>query len=146
MKGYKFKFEKILNLRNRQEEQEEDKYLLLKKELNDIKNKIKAIQSEKGNVFEQLRDQENDLPLNISLRRYLKDLKAKEAAARQEKDEKEEEIAEQLEVLMEKKKERKTMEKLKEREIEEFVKEYLEDEQKELDELGRYYSMGGRLS
>jgi len=34
MKGYEFKFEKILNLRIRQEEQEEDKYLLLKKELN----------------------------------------------------------------------------------------------------------------
>ena len=30
MQGYKFKFEKILNLRIRQEEQEEDKYLLLK--------------------------------------------------------------------------------------------------------------------
>lgn len=45
---------------------------------------------------------------------------------------------------MEKKKERKTLEKLKEQEIKKFVKEFLEDEQKELDELGRYYSMGGR--
>jgi flagellar export protein FliJ len=146
MNGYKFKFEKILNLRIRQEEQKEDKYLLLKKELNDIKNKIKSIKLEKRDVFEHLRDQENDLALNISLRRYLKKLKAKEEAARKEKIEKKDEIAEQLELLMEKKKERKTMEKLKERETEEFIKEFLDDEQKELDELGRHYAMGGRLS
>lgn len=146
MKGYKFKFEKILNLRIRQEEQEEDKYLFLKKELNDIKNKIKTIKSEKEDVFEHLRDQENDLALNISLRRYLKTLKAEEAAAQEKKEEKKEEINEQLEALMEKKKERKTMEKLKEQEIKKFVKEFLEDEQKELDELGRHYSMGGRLT
>jgi len=144
MKGYKFKFEKILNLRIRQEEQEEDKYLLLKKELNDIKNKIESLKLEKENVFEHLRDQESDLALNISLRRYLKELKAKEQAAQKEKSEKKEEVSEQLEILMEKKKERKTLEKLKEQEIKKFVKEFLEDEQKELDELGRYYSMGGR--
>jgi flagellar export protein FliJ len=144
MKGYKFKFEKILNLRIRQEEQEEDKYLLLKKELNDIENKIESLKLEKENVFEHLRDQESDLALNISLRRYLKELKAKEQAAQKEKSEKKEEVSEQLEILMEKKKERKTLEKLKEQEIKKFVKEFLEDEQKELDELGRYYSMGGR--
>lgn len=144
MKGYKFKFEKILNLRIRQEEQEEDKYLLLKKELNDIKNKIESLKSEKENVFEHLRDQESDLALNISFRRYLKQLKAKEKHALKEKSEKKEEVAEQLEILMGKKKERKTLEKLKEKEVKKFVKEFLEDEQKELDELGRHYSMGGR--
>ncbi|MFW5885803.1 MAG: flagellar export protein FliJ [Halanaerobium sp.] len=146
MKGYKFKFEKILNLRIRQEEQEEDRYLLLKKELNDLKNKIKSIKSEKEKVFKNLRDQENDLALNISLRRYLKKLKVKEMRTRQEKLEKKEEVAEQLEVLMEKKKERKTLEKLKEKEVKRAVKEFLEDEQKEMDELGRHYSMGGRLT
>ncbi len=146
MNGYKFKFEKILNLRIRQEEQEEDKYLFLKKELNDIKNKIKSIKLEKEDIFEHLRDQENDLTLNISLRRYLKKLKNKEEAARERKIEKKEEIEEQLQVLMEKKKERKTMEKLKEQEVKKIVKEFLEDEQKELDELGRHYSMGGRLT
>ncbi|MFW5961771.1 MAG: flagellar export protein FliJ [bacterium] len=146
MKKYKFKFEKILNLRTRQEEQEEDKYLLLKKELNNIKNKIKSIKLEKENIYEHLRDQENDLALNISLRRYLKKLKADEKAAQIEKEDKKQEISEQLEVLMDKKKERKTMEKLKDKKIEKFVKEFLENEQKELDELGRHYSMGGRLN
>lgn len=146
MKGYKFKFEKILNLRIRQEEQEEDRYLFLKKELNDLKNKIKSIKSEKEKVFKNLRDQENDLALNISLRRYLKKLKVKEMRTRKEKLEKKEEVAEQLEVLMEKKKERKTLEKLKEKEVKRAVKEFLEDEQKEMDELGRHYSMGGRLT
>ncbi|MFP4021442.1 MAG: flagellar export protein FliJ [Halanaerobium sp.] len=146
MKKYKFKFEKILNLRKRQEEQEEDKYLLLKKELNNIKNKIKSIKLEKENIYEHLRDQENDLALNISLRRYLKKLKADEKAAQIEKEDKKQEISEQLEVLMDKKKERKTMEKLKDKKIEKFVKEFLENEQKELDELGRHYSMGGRLN
>lgn len=146
MKGYKFKFEKILNLRVRQEEQEEDKYLLLKKELNDIKNRIKSIKSEKENAYQHLRDQENDLALNVSLRRYLKNLKAKERTTQKEKSKKTEEVEKQLQILMEKKKERKTMEKLKEKEIEKFVKEFLEDEQKELDEMGRHYSMGGRLT
>ncbi|MFW5686719.1 MAG: flagellar export protein FliJ [Halanaerobium sp.] len=146
MKGYKFKFEKILNLRIRQEEQEEDRYLFLKKELNDLKNKIKSIKSEKEKVFKNLRDQENDLALNISLRRYLEKLKVKEVRTRQEKLEKKEEVAEQLAVLMEKKKERKTLEKLKEKEVKRVFKEFLEDEQKEMDELGRHYSMGGRLT
>ncbi|RCW53363.1 MULTISPECIES: flagellar export protein FliJ [Halanaerobium] len=144
MKGYKFKFEKILNLRIRQEEQEEDKYLILKKELNALKNKIKTLESEKENIFKHLRDQENDLALNISLRRYLKNLKLKQERVRKEKKEKKKEVDEQLDILLEKKKERKTLEKLKEQEIEKFVKEFLEDEQKELDELGRLYSMGGR--
>jgi flagellar export protein FliJ len=144
MKGYKFKFEKILNLRIRQEEQEEDKYLLLKKELNDLKNKLKSLKAEKENVFEHLRDKENDLALNISLRQYLKELKANEEQVYRDIKEKKEEVEAQLKVLMEKKKERKTLEKLKEQEVKKFVKEFLEDEQKELDELGRHYSMGGR--
>lgn len=38
------------------------------------------------------------------------------------------------------------MEKLKEKEIEKFVKEFFKAEQKELDEMGRHYSMGGRLT
>ncbi|ADO76701.1 flagellar export protein FliJ [Halanaerobium praevalens] len=146
MKGYKFKFEKILNLRIRQEEQEEDKYLLLKKELNDIKNRINSIKSDKEEVYDQLRDKENNLALNISLRKYLKSLNLKIERAKTEKAAKKEKVAKQLKVLMEKKKERKTMEKLKEKEIEKFVKEFFKAEQKELDEMGRHYSMGGRLT
>lgn len=146
MKGYKFKFEKILNLRLRQEEKEEDRYLILKKELNDIKNKIKNLNSEKEKTFEVLREKENDLALNISLRKHLKKLAADEKDLIEEKQDKKEEIDKQLNLLMEKKKERKTMEKLKEKEVEKFIREFLEDEQKELDELGRYYSIGGRLN
>ncbi len=146
MKGYKFKFEKILNLRIRQEEQEEDKYLLLKKELNQLKSDIESIELKKERVYTNLREKENDLALNISLRRFLKKLKAEEKELEEEIEIKKEEISRQLNVLMEKKKERKTMEKLKEQEVEKIIKEFLEDEQKELDELGRHYSMGGRLT
>ena len=146
MNGYKFKFEKILNLRIRQEEQEEDKYLLLKKELNQLKSDIESLELKKEKVYKNLREKENDLALNISLRRFLKKLNAEEQEIEEKIVIKKEEISRQLNVLMEKKKERKTMEKLKEQETEKIIKEFLEDEQKELDELGQHYSMGGRLT
>lgn len=146
MKGYKFKFEKILNLRIRQEEQEEDRYLLLKKELTEIKNKIIALEQEKEKVFQSLRDKESDLTLNISLRKYLKKITNDVKEKNIKKVAKKEEVEAQFEILMEKKKERKTMEKLKEKETDKYIKEFLEDEQKELDEIGRHYSIGGRLT
>jgi flagellar FliJ protein len=146
MKGYKFKFEKILNLRIRQEEQEEDRYLLLKKELTEITNKIIALEQEKEKIFQSLRDKESDLTLNISLRKYLKKITNEVKENNIKKVAKKEEVEAQFEILMEKKKERKTMEKLKEKETDKYIKEFLEDEQKELDEIGRHYSIGGRLT
>ncbi len=123
---------------------EEDRYRLLQRDLNDLKRKLKKIKGEKENIFAHLRENDNNLQLNIDYRKYLKkqrELKEKISAKKQEK---EAEVKKQLNTLMEKRRERKTLEKLKEKETEEFIKEFLLDEQKELDEIGRQFMSGGR--
>jgi len=145
MEAYNFKFEKILNLKLKEEEQEEDKYLKLKSNLAKAKQRLLSLKNEKQCVYSDLRENENDLCSNIEFRNYLKKLRKREKLLLEKIAEKERETEEQLQVLMEKKKERKTLEKLKEKEEEKFIKEFLAEEQKELDELSINYSMGGRL-
>lgn len=145
MGAYNFKFEKILNLKQKEEEQQEDKYLKLKTELKNAEQKLLDLKNEKEAVYADLREKENDLCSNIDFRNYLKKLRKKEKILLEEIADKEREVASQLQLLMEKKKERKILEKLKEKEEEKFIKEFLAEEQKELDELSINYSMGGRL-
>jgi len=145
VEAYNFKFEKILNLKQKEEEQQEDKYLKLKAELKNAKQKLLDLKNEKETVYSDLREKENDLCSNIDFRNYLKKLRKKEKILLEEIADKEREVASQLQLLMEKKKERKILEKLKEKEEEKFIKEFLAEEQKELDELSINYSMGGRL-
>ncbi|MGM0602282.1 MAG: flagellar FliJ family protein [Bacillota bacterium] len=144
MQKYNFKFEKILNLRSRQEDMEEDRYRLLQKDLNKLKEELVKIKREKERIFAHLRENGSDLQLNIDYRRYLKKQRKIEEQIFQKKQEKEAEVKKQLNALMEKRRERKTLEKLKEKETEKFIKEFLLDEQKELDEIGRQFMSGGR--
>ncbi|RCW47691.1 flagellar FliJ protein [Halanaerobium sp. MA284_MarDTE_T2] len=123
---------------------EEDRYRLLQKDLNDLKKKLEKIKIEKENIFAHLRENGSDLWLNIDYRKYLKKQRELEEKISVKKREKEAEVKKQLNVLMEKRRERKTLEKLKEKETEKFIKEFLLDEQKELDEIGRQFMSGGR--
>lgn len=144
MTGYKFKFEKILSLRNKEEEQAENKYLHLKKELNEINQQIKELELEKEEVFDNLRTDNHNINSHIEMRDYLKRLRIVKIKIEEKKAEKAEAVKKQFEYMMEKKKERKTLEKLKEKESKKFFKEFFAAEQKELDELGRHYGTGGR--
>ncbi len=145
MGAYNFKFEKILNLKLKEEEQQEDKYLRLKTELKNAEQRLSDLNKEKETVYADLRENESDLCSNIDFRNYLKQLREKEKEIVEIISKKERETEAQLQVLMEKKKERKTLEKLKEKEEEKFIKEFLAEEQKEIDELSINYSMGGRI-
>ncbi len=144
MAKYKFKFEKILSLRNKEEEQAENSYLNLKKELRELNNRLEELELEKEKVFDNLRNDAANINSHIELRKYLKKLRALKIEIEQKKKEKAQAVEKQFQYLMEKKKERKTLEKLKEKETERFIKDFLASEQKELDELGRHYTTGGR--
>lgn len=144
MVGYKFKFEKILSLRSKEEEQAENNYLSLKKELKNLKKQLAELELEKEEIFDKLRTDQADLNSHLDLREYLKRLRTVKVEFKDKKLQKAEAVKKQFEYLMEKRKERKTLEKLKEKESENFFKEFLAAEQKELDELGRHYVTGGR--
>lgn len=144
MAKYKFKFDKILSLRNKEEEQAENNYLNFKKELKEINNQLEKLELEKEEVFDDLRNNAENINSHIELRNYLKKLRSLKLEIEQQKKEKAEAVEKQFQYLMEKKKERKTLEKLKEKASEKFIKEFLASEQKELDELGIHYTTGGR--
>jgi flagellar export protein FliJ len=143
---YKFKFEKILNLKRREEEQQEDKYLRLKKEVDQIRDKIKVLEEEKQGTYNQMRVKANKLDQILELRRYLKQIRKTQSGLEEQKQAREAEAEKELQILLEKKQERKTLEKLKENEEKAFMKEFVKKEQKELDELCRNYSLGGSLN
>lgn len=140
---YKFKFEKILNLKQREEEQQEDKYLLVKKDLEELKEKIAVIDEEKSKVYTEMREKAAKLDQILEMRRYIKQLRKAHSELKDQKNAKEKEAEKELQLLLEKKQERKTLEKLKEKEEKAFMKEYLKKEQKEIDELCRNYGLGG---
>lgn len=144
MAKHNFKFDRILSLRSKEEEQAENKYLKLKKELQELQNQIEELELEKEAVFDDLRNKAKNINSQIELRKYLKRLRVLRTELEQKKVEKQQTVEKQFQYLMEKKKERKTLEKLKEKESELFFKELLASEQKELDELGRHYTTGGR--
>src|SRR6056297_556815 len=144
MAKYNFKFDKILSLRNKEEEQAENNYLKLKKELKELNKQLQELELEKEKVFDNLRNDATNINAHIELRNYLKRLRTLKLEIEQKQKEKAQAVEKQFQYLMEKKKERKTLEKLKEKESERFIKEFLASEQKELDELGRHYTTGGR--
>ena len=144
MAKYNFKFDKILSLRNKEEEQAENNYLKLKKELKELNKQLEELEFEKEEVFDNLRNDAANINAHIELRNYLKRLRTLKLEIEQKQKEKAQAVEKQFQYLMEKKKERKTLEKLKEKESERFIKEFLASEQKELDELGRHYTTGGR--
>lgn len=145
MKKFSYRMQNILNLKVKIEEQEKNNYSIAKHKLNEEEEKLSVFERRKASYEQDLREVMSSRLNVIQLRRYeeaieiMKDrIKTQKQVVR--KAEQAVDLAMQkLNIAM---MERKTYEKLREVALEEYKKEFNEEEKKEIDELVSFkYSM-----
>ncbi|MGM0502034.1 MAG: flagellar export protein FliJ [Bacillota bacterium] len=138
MKKFKFRLEPLLNLKKQEEKNIQKELLRLRKNYNDLKEKLKEFKEDKQNWQQELEEkqisgiQTKEL---LKYRNYINYLNDQIEECNLELDYWREKIEECQDELLDKVKERKKLSKLKEREYKEHWKEYLQEERKQSDEI-----------
>ena len=133
---YKFSYQKILNVRQIQEDQKSSEVASAQSELDVEKDQLSELEKEKSSTLSQKENvNENTLDLlrknsfvnqaNDNIDKQKKKIKEKEQNLSSKKDE-----------LLEASKSRKIMDKLKETDLEKFKLEQSRKDQNQLDEIG----------
>ncbi|NLZ43236.1 MAG: flagellar export protein FliJ [Clostridia bacterium] len=134
-----FRFQPILNLRRHREENCQIRLRAERVRLNRIHNEVVAWEERtkrQERIMEEFGTGRIDPILLEHGSTYLTYVRQKKADARSRELLQEKEVEKARQVLVEARKDRKIMDKLKERFAERAYKEYLQQEQKRLDEVG----------
>ena len=134
-----FRFQPILNLRKHREENCQIRLRAERVRLNRIHNEVVAWEERtkrQERIMEEFGTGRIDPTLLEHGSTYLTYVRQKRADARGRELRQEKEVEKARQVLVDASKERKIMDKLKERFAERAYKEYLQKEQKRLDEVG----------
>lgn len=135
MKNFEFKLEKVLNVREIEEDLAQNELVKARHKARKIKKNINHLNEIQDETYNFLRSDNTDPIKSLQARRYLnvnrtKINKAEKRLVKQDKI-----IEEKREEVVEKSQNRKMLETLKENAANEFYEESIKKEQKELDEL-----------
>lgn len=135
MKNFEFKLEKVLNVREIEEDLAQNELVKARHKARKIKKDINHLNEIQDETYNFLRSDNTDPIKSLQARRYLninrtKINKAEKRLVKQDKI-----IEEKREEVVEKSQNRKMLETLKENAANEFHEEFIKKEQKELDEL-----------
>lgn len=137
MKKFEFKLNKVLEVRQIEEDQAQNRLLEAQQKERNIKKEILSLQDKQNDLYQYLRDQEGiTLEENMLYRGFIQ--KNRQNIKNSEKSL----FAQQEEVrlvrgdFLEKRKKREVLKKLKEKNYKRYYKEMLLKEQKVLDEIG----------
>lgn len=135
MKNFEFKLEKVLNVREIEEDLAQNELVKARHKARKIKKDINHLNEIQDETYNLLRSDNTDPIKSLQARRYLninrtKINKAEKRLVKQDKI-----IEEKREEVVEKSQNRKMLETLKENAANEFHEEFIKKEQKELDEL-----------
>lgn len=136
MENYKFRLQKLLNIRIEKEDESKQKFKEVQKEKIEIENKLIHLQ-ENYKKYSSLCDNQNIVEQKIKYR-YLTALNVGINQTSRELENKEKLLDNAREELKQKQIERKTVETLKEKRYEAFIKEKNLIEQKTNDEFALY--------
>ncbi|NLM96256.1 MAG: hypothetical protein GX175_01325 [Halanaerobiaceae bacterium] len=138
MKGFQFNLEKVLEVRQIEEDQVQELLVKAQKVAREIEENIEYLERKQNDLYQYLRER-TDLQLDEALlyRNFIKrnrdsienrkeDLKAQRDIVKERKIE-----------YLEKRKNREVLEKLKDKRYKVFQKSVLQKEQKEIDELAQ---------
>ncbi len=138
MKGFNYRFNKVLKVREIEEELAQNELYKANKKLNDLKEEKNTLAGYQEEIYEYINQKEgNSMDEFLQARRYM-------YFNRQRISHKEKELQKQAhkrdreqETYLEKKKNKDILEKLKERELHDFYQQLLKREQNELDDVGQ---------
>ena len=134
MKKFKFSLEKVLSLREFEQNQAQIELGKAQSVVNDLNNQIKFIALEivKSN---ESRSNSTDLNFLLSIENYVNGLNYKKEILLEELAKAQLVLEEKRAIVVEAIKKRKSLEKLKEKQLEEYKKQYNLEEEKVLDEI-----------
>ncbi len=137
MKKFEFKLNKVLEVRQLEEDQAQNLLIEAQEKERNIKEEILSLQDKQNDLYQYLRNNEGiTLEENMLYRKFI------QINRQNIKDSEKSLLAQQEEVrlvrgdFLEKRKKREVLEKLKEKNYKRYYKEMLLKEQKVLDEIG----------
>ncbi|MCK4257438.1 MAG: flagellar export protein FliJ [Halanaerobiales bacterium] len=141
MKGFRFKFQPILNIKEQEETRSQEEYVILQQahqEVVESLNQLVVTKEEQINKI-QSAESEGNLDINqaILYRNYIAHLHQEIAITTEEEERSKKDMDKGLLHLVEKTKERKIFDKLKEKQEIHFYNERLKAMQNELDDLAQ---------
>ncbi|MFP4016024.1 MAG: flagellar export protein FliJ [Halanaerobiales bacterium] len=136
MKKFKFKLNKVLEVREIEEEQAQNKLLEAQKKAREIEEKINSLEGIQEDLYKSIRKSEGiSFEENIAYRNYIHNNRQKINETKRTLSAQEENVLISRENYLEKRKKKEALEKVKNKEYNRYYKEILLKEQKELDEM-----------
>lgn len=134
MKKFKFSLEKVLSLREFEENQAQIELAKAISVVTELNNKLKFIATERVKNNDA-RSNSTDLSYLMSIENYIEGLDYQKEILLEELAQAELILEEKRQIMIEAMKKRKALEKLKEKQLQEYKKEILKEEEKVLDEI-----------
>ncbi len=135
MKNFEFKLEKVLNVREIEEDLAQNELVKAHHKARKIEKNINDLNEIQNETYNFLRRDNVDPAKSLQARRYLNVNRTKINKAERRLEKQDKIVDEKREEVVEKSQNRKMLETLKEKAADKFYKKALEKEQKELDEL-----------
>lgn len=134
MKKFKFSLEKVLSLREFEENQAQIELAKAISVVTELNNKLKFIANERVKNNDA-RSNSTDLSYLMSIENYIEGLDYQKEILLEELAQSELILEEKRQIMIEAMKKSKALEKLKEKQLQEYKKEILKEEEKVLDEI-----------
>lgn len=144
MKKFNFRLEKVLEVREIEEEKAQNRLLQAREKVQKIKKELNELEDIQYDLYQYLREKEGlTLNENLQYREYIKNNRQQIIASENRLVNQQEKVASFQQAYIEKRRRREVLEKLKEKEYLRYYKEMLLKEQKEMDELAlRFHKKG----
>ena len=140
MKNFEFRFEKVLNVREIEEDLAQNELVKARHKAKKIERNINHLNKVQNETYKFLRKDNNDPVKSLQARRYLNANRGKINKAERRLEKQDEIVENKREKVVEKSQNRKMLESLKEKAANKFYKKAMKKEQKEIDELATQMS------
>jgi flagellar FliJ protein len=138
LNGFNFNLQKVLDVRNIEEDVAHNKFLKSRQEKKNMEEKLLEMNQTKDQIYNYLREKtEGSVEKTIQARQFLQLHQVKIDRQQKRLDSQKKEVEKKQKELVSRQKKRKVLEKLKEKEFKEFQTDFLQTEQKLLDAIGQ---------
>ena len=138
MNGFNFNLQKVLDVRSIQEDMAQNEFLQARQRKQEMEEQLQQMNQTQKQIYNYLRkDAESSVEKTIQARQFLQRHKQKINMQRDQLQAQHQKVESKQEELVEKKKKRQVLERLQEKEYKEFNEEFLQSQQKLLDEMGQ---------
>ena len=138
MSAFDFKLQKVLNVRNIQEDIAQNEFVQARQKEREMKSELKSLKHTKKKTYDYIRNNSrSSIEETVQARKFLHHHKKKIDKQTDRLLLQQKKVAQKQEKMIEKQKKRKVLDKLKEEKYKKFYKNHLKSEQKLLDEIAQ---------